>query len=69
VFSACGTGNPTYQTFVNIFAHEGIWGNVGGNSDNNGTPYGDIANKVAFPFSPYTVSASSYSTLRGEFGF
>jgi hypothetical protein len=71
VFSECGTANPDAQTFVNIFAHEGIWGNAGRNYDNNGTNYiGDISTRVwAYALSPYTVLPSSRTTLRSEFGF
>jgi len=61
-------GNPTAQTYVNIFAHEGIWGNAGGNGDGNSNP-GDISDGNANCLLPYTVIDSSRSTLRSEFGF
>jgi hypothetical protein len=72
VFSECGSSNPTDQTFVNIFAHEGIWGNASGQADINNSPsvpIGDIANGTANPLSLYTVAPSSRTTIRNQFGF
>jgi hypothetical protein len=67
------------QTFVNILAHEGIWGNAGGNSDCFYIPFihdctdGDISGgsvfSSAYLFAPYIVTPSSRATLRSEFGF
>jgi hypothetical protein len=69
VFSLCGTENPDAQTFVNILAHEGIWGNAGPNYDDSTVPDGDIASGHSNAFSFYAVAPSSRTTLRSEFGF
>jgi hypothetical protein len=71
--SARGT-SPTAQTWVNIFAHEGIWGNAGGNHDcvffcTDGDISGGSIFSSAFLFAPYIVTPSSRATLRSEFGF
>lgn len=71
--------NISAQTWVNIFAHEGIWGNAGGNSDCNPlNPFstcetGEISAGTlgvpAYLYDPYFVLLSSRTTLRSKFGF
>jgi hypothetical protein len=71
--------NVSAQTWVNILAHEGIWGNAGGNSDCYYIPFvrtctdGDISAGAlgvpAFLFDPYIVTQYSRTALRKEFGF
>ena len=64
-----GGNNPTTQTWVNIFTHEGIWLNAGGHWDNDGNPAGEITSGTMNGFSQYTVLPSSRVTLRSDFGF
>jgi hypothetical protein len=73
------TRNVSAQTWVNILAHEGIWGNAGGNSDCYYIPFirtctdGDISAGAlgvpAYLFDPYIVTLYSRTALRSEFGF
>jgi hypothetical protein len=63
-----------FQTWVNFFAHEGVWGNAGGNTDDYffGKD-GDIGSgsgfHTAYLFDPFTVRPASRATLRKDFGF
>ena len=62
------------QTRVNIFAHEGIWGNAGGHSDRWFFKQdGDISvgsgPYSAFFYKPFIVLPSSRDTLRNDIGF
>ena len=71
---AAGHGAITTQTWVNILAHEGIWGNAGGHSDSWFFKQdGDISvgsgPYAAFFNTPFTVLPSSRDTLRSDIGF
>jgi hypothetical protein len=61
--------SPTSQTWVNIFAHEGIWGNAGDHWDHGWNPDGEISSGTANALSPYTVTPSNRTTMRSDFGF
>ena len=73
------TRNVSAQTWVNILAHEGIWGNAGNNNDCFDIPFfrtctdGDISagalNHPSYLFDQLIVIPSSRTTLRSEFGF
>jgi hypothetical protein len=63
-------GEPTTQTWVNFFAHEGIWLNAGGHFDCLfDCVDGEISSGTANAFSKYTVLPSSRTWLRSSFGF
>ena len=65
-----GGGPPTDQTYINIFAHEVIWLNAGGNWDHDVDGSTDISNGKGYPaFDPFTVSEKNRLKLRNEFGF
>jgi uncharacterized Zn-binding protein involved in type VI secretion len=79
-YAAEYTKNVSPQTWVNIFAHEGVWGNAGNNYDCFPIPFirptctdGDISGgsifSSAFLFAPYIVTPYSRTALRNEFGF
>jgi hypothetical protein len=69
--------NISAQTWVNIFAHEGIWGNAANKNDCN--PFfstcsdGEISAGAlgvsAYLYDPYFVFPSSRTTIRSRFGF
>jgi len=72
--------NMSAQTWVNIFAHEGIWGNAADKFDCNPTlPFfshcedGEISAGAlgvsAYLYAPYFVFPSSRETIRIRFGF
>jgi RHS repeat-associated protein len=67
------TANVSDQTWANILAHEGIWGNAGGNWDSWFVPNGDIGAgslvNSANLFVQFGVSGPSRTKLRSEFGF
>jgi hypothetical protein len=72
-FASYFSKNVGTQTWVNILAHEGIWGDSGGQDDCLSCSDGDIGAgslvNSANLFAPFTVSSSSRLTLRSAFGF
>ena len=58
----------TTQTWVNYFAHEGIWGNVAGKSDDNSQPTGEISSGTQTYYDLFTVSPSSRLTILNACG-
>jgi RHS repeat-associated protein len=61
--------NTTAQTWVNILAHEAVFGNPGKHADDNTTPAGDISSGTANALAPYTVTPASRKAIREAFGF
>ena len=54
---------PTMQGWVNILAHEGVWGNVAERHDDNGQGDGDIASGHQSFTAPFTATPSSRSII------
>jgi hypothetical protein len=68
------TQNVGTQTWVNIFAHEGIWGNAAQKNDcelfcTDGEISVGSGFYSAYLFAPYSVSSSSRTIIRSKFGF
>lgn len=61
-------GSPTAQTWVNIFAHEGVYGNAAGLSDHFGNE-GEIGDNTGNALLPYWVLPRSRTDIRHSFGF
>jgi hypothetical protein len=57
---------PDTQTWVNLIAHETIWGNCGGFEDDNAQGPGDIASETR-KVDPFTVTARSRKRLLDQF--
>jgi hypothetical protein len=66
--------NMSTQTWVNIFAHEGVWGNAADKFDclfgcEDGEISAGALGVTAYLYAPYFVFPSSRETIRSKFGF